>query len=93
MKFLRVVVCTSNQHTMDWAVWQNAFWFQDFQLRKKENNEKNNKENNKENKENKENEENKVEDDFCKDFYETLVDVIGAMMPMGQFEELTGINL
>lgn len=31
--FLRVVVCTSNQHIMDWSVWLNAFWYQDFPLK------------------------------------------------------------
>jgi len=27
--FLRIVVCTSNNHIYDWSVWQNAFWFHD----------------------------------------------------------------
>ena len=30
--FLRVVVCTGNNHASDWAIWQNAYWFQDFPL-------------------------------------------------------------
>ena len=30
--FLRVVVCTSNQHLMDWAMWQNSYWFHDCPL-------------------------------------------------------------
>ena len=32
--FLRVVVSTSNQHLFDWAVWENAYWYQDFPLKK-----------------------------------------------------------
>ena len=31
--FLRVVVCTSNQHLMDWAMWQNAYWYHDCPIR------------------------------------------------------------
>jgi hypothetical protein len=31
--FLRVVICTSNQHINDWTIWQNAFWYQDFYLK------------------------------------------------------------
>ena len=31
--FLRVVVCTSNNHIYDWAVWQNAYWFHDCPLK------------------------------------------------------------
>ncbi len=27
---LRVVVGSGNQHVGDWAVWMNAFWYQDF---------------------------------------------------------------
>lgn len=30
-KFLRVVVSTGNLHLGDWAVWANAYWYQDFQ--------------------------------------------------------------
>lgn len=30
--FLRVVVCSSNQHLMDWMGWLNSFWYQDFPL-------------------------------------------------------------
>lgn len=26
---------TSNQHVMDWAVWQNAYWYQDFKQNRK----------------------------------------------------------
>lgn len=28
--FLRVVVGTANNHVGDWALWMNAFWYQDF---------------------------------------------------------------
>ena len=31
--FLRVVVCTGNNHLYDWAVWQNAYWFHDCPLK------------------------------------------------------------
>lgn len=31
--FLRVVICTGNQHAEDWIVWLNAFWYQDFPLK------------------------------------------------------------
>ena len=31
--FLRIVVCTSNNHLYDWAVWQNAYWFHDCPLK------------------------------------------------------------
>jgi hypothetical protein len=27
--FLRVVVCTGNNHLADWAIWQNAYWYHD----------------------------------------------------------------
>jgi hypothetical protein len=30
--FLRVVIGTGNQHTNDWIVWLNSFWYQDFSL-------------------------------------------------------------
>ena len=30
--FLRVVVCTSNNHFYDWSVWQNAYWYRDCPL-------------------------------------------------------------
>jgi tyrosyl-DNA phosphodiesterase 1 len=31
--FLRVMVCTSNNHAYDWAVWQNAYWLHDCPLK------------------------------------------------------------
>ena len=31
--FLRVVVCTGNNHLYDWAIWQNAYWFHDCPLK------------------------------------------------------------
>lgn len=31
--FLRIVICTGNQHAEDWVVWQNAYWYQDFPLK------------------------------------------------------------
>ena len=31
--FLRVVICTSNNHLMDWAMWQNAYWYHDCPIR------------------------------------------------------------
>jgi len=31
--FLRVVVCTSNNHLYDWTIWQNAYWYHDCPLK------------------------------------------------------------
>jgi tyrosyl-DNA phosphodiesterase-1 len=30
--FLRVVVCTGNNHLYDWTIWQNAYWYHDCPL-------------------------------------------------------------
>ena len=57
--FLRVVICTSNQHVMDWAVWLNSYWYQDFPLGKRKEEEKRTSKNG-------------IDFDFDKDFQETL---------------------
>jgi tyrosyl-DNA phosphodiesterase 1 len=31
--FLRIVICTANQHAQDWIVWLNAFWYKDFPIK------------------------------------------------------------
>lgn len=78
--FLRVVICTGNQHIMDWAVWENAYWYQDFPIKNisqlSDDQHKN-----------------EQKFDFNKDFKQTLTMVLSAMLPLKQLEELTSINM
>lgn len=39
-KFLRVVVSTSNNHVLDWSIWQNSYWYHDCPLLGEENSKK-----------------------------------------------------
>lgn len=69
--FLRVVVCTGNNHLYDWAVWQNAYWFHDCPLKTMKQIEEKNENTG------------KVEFDYAKDFHDTLVWVISEIQPQG----------
>ena len=71
--FLRVVVSSGNLTTLDWSIWSNCLWYQDFykkdmMLKETDKKGKNDKENN--------------EFDYDKEFKETLVDYIKNIIPM-----------
>ncbi len=68
--FLRVVICTGNQHLMDWAVWENAYWYQDFPIKTISH---------------ADSQDDKQQlFDFNKDFVETLGSSLDAMLPRQQ---------